>query len=400
MSVARSQVDIKPLLADLHLDLSHPTGFDYGPDLEDACPLDLGHPHSDTLRATNKLENTLAAAQRLVGHHSLPCDQGLEGDLSIGVIGAVAEVYSPALSDTHLPHSMPSSTMADTMPAESSITAHVPGFGCLDSTQAEPTIDGSEDESPGVHPHGNSLEDPVSDEFGLISTGSVDGMDSGGKSKDDKADTAPPWSELKTKAGKERKRLPLACIACRRKKIRCSGEKPACKHCLRSRIPCVYKVTARKAAPRTDYMAMLDKRLKRMEERIIKVVPKNEQEGISSSVPRAVVKPAIPGTLPSVKGNSRKRGADEAFGHELDQWAKAPAKAMLESPSRPTSLMMVQESEESKLLHEGVEALPSREIQEHLADVFFENVYGQAYHTLHKPSYMRKLRCVLLPNFL
>ncbi|ENH66348.1 hypothetical protein FOC1_g10001630 [Fusarium oxysporum f. sp. cubense race 1] len=84
-------------------------------------------------------------------------------------------------------------------------------------------------------------------------------------SLEDKADATPPWSGLKTKAGKERKRLPLACIACRRKKIRCSGEKPACKDCLRSCIPCVYKVTTRKAAPRTDCMAMLDKRPKRME---------------------------------------------------------------------------------------------------------------------------------------
>lgn len=240
----------------------------------------------------------------------------------------------------------------------------------------------------------------MSDEFGLISTGSVDGTDASGKSRGDKADAAPPWSELKTKAGKERKRLPLACIACRRKKIRCSGEKPACKHCLRSRIPCVYKVTARKAAPRTDYMAMLDKRLKRMEERIIKVVPKTEQDSTSSSVPRAVVKPTIPGTLPPGKSNSRKRGADEAFGHELDHWAKAPAKPGPESPTRPSSLTMVQDSEESKLLQEGVEALPSREIQEHLADVFFENVYGQAYHILHKPSYMRKLRCVKMYCYL
>src|SRR6185295_19313495 len=103
-----------------------------------------------------------------------------------------------------------------------------------------------------------------------------DFMDSSVGKKDDRPDLPPPWSEMKTKAGKERKRLPLACIACRRKKIRCSGEKPACKHCLRSRIPCVYKVTTRKAAPRTDYMAMLDKRLKRMEDRVIKLIPKDE----------------------------------------------------------------------------------------------------------------------------
>jgi hypothetical protein len=115
-------------------------------------------------------------------------------------------------------------------------------------------------------------------------------------SKDDPHDP-PLWSEMKTKAGKERKRLPLACIACRRKKIRCSGEKPACKHCVRSRIPCVYKVTARKAAPRTDYMAMLDKRLKRMEDRVVRLIPKESLPSVAN-VGRSVVKPSIPGAPP------------------------------------------------------------------------------------------------------
>lgn len=251
--------------------------------------------------------------------------------------------------------------------------------------------DGSPD-SPGGN--GLLLEDPVSDEFGLISNGHGDATGGQGtKFKEKESDAIPAWSELKTKAGKERKRLPLACIACRRKKIRCSGEKPACKHCLRSRIPCVYKVTARKAAPRTDYMAMLDKRLKRMEERIIKIVPKAEHDAISSSIPRAVVKPAIPGTVGGAKSAARKRGADEAFGPELENWARASSKSALDpgKSSRPATLL-IHEAEENKLLQEGAEALPSKEIQEHLAEVFFENIYGQAYHILHKPSYMRKLR--------
>lgn len=265
----------------------------------------------------------------------------------------------------------------------------------------KPSMDVSDEESPGGQHHGPSLEDTLSDEFGLSITGPGDGVDLGGKPKEDKTGTSPAWSELKTKAGKERKRLPLACIACRRKKIRCSGEKPACKHCLRSRIPCVYKVTTRKAAPRTDYMAMLDKRLKRMEERIIKIVPKNEQDGISTSVPRANVKPAIPGTVPSGKGGARKRGADEAFGGpDFDAWVKNPMRANVESPTGTNAAAILNECEESKLLQEGAEALPDKEIQEHLADVFFESVYGQAYHILHKPSYMRKLRQVDLFHFI
>jgi hypothetical protein len=136
-------------------------------------------------------------------------------------------------------------------------------------------------------------------------------------------------------------------------------------------------------------MAMLDKRLKRMEERIIRIVPKSEQDAITA-ITRAVVKPAIPGTGPA-KAANRKRGADEAFGHDLDRWARQPSKTKLDGTAKPTALQ-IQETEESKLFVEGMDALPPKDIQEHLAEVFFENIYGQAYHILHKPSYMRKLR--------
>ena len=188
----------------------------------------------------------------------------------------------------------------------------------------------------------------------------------------------PAWSELKTKAGKERKRLPLACIACRRKKIRCSGEKPACKHCQRSRVPCVYKVTTRKAAPRTDYMAMLDRRLKRMEERVIKIIPKDESND-TASIPRAVLKPTA-GNQPM---SGKKRAAEEAFGPQLDQWADSKTTAQPQKGKK---------ADESKINTEGAEHLPSAEIQEHLSEVFFDCLYGQSYHLMHKPSYMRRLR--------
>ncbi len=286
------------------------------------------------------------------------------------------------------------SPMQDRQDSVASITVQLPGYiagGGGNANGHRPSPDESDHGTPSSNGNGaNLLDEPMSDEFGLA-TGLADGRDLAGK-KGDKSDATPAWSELKTKAGKERKRLPLACIACRRKKIRCSGEKPACKHCLRSRIPCVYKVTARKAAPRTDYMAMLDKRLKRMEERIIKVVPKAEQDAMTSSITRAVVKPAIPGTLPGGgKAAAKKRGADEAFGPDLDHWARAPSRSKLDGPNKPSTIL-VQEAEESKLLLEGGDALPSKEIQEHLAEVFFENIYGQAYHLLHKPSFMRKLK--------
>ena len=216
----------------------------------------------------------------------------------------------------------------------------------------------------------------------------------GGKNEEE---DPPPWSELKTKAGKERKRLPLACIACRRKKIRCSGEKPACKHCLRSRVPCVYKVTARKAAPRTDYMAMLDKRLKRMEERVIKVLPKEDLPDFSATG-RAVVRPALPVPIskPSKTSPTKKRSADEAFARELDDWTHSRVQPLPDDRGRPRNL----KDREKKLLTEGAEFLPPKELQEHLAEVFFDCVYGQSYLLLHKPSFMRKLKAETVPPVL
>ncbi|KAL8802660.1 MAG: hypothetical protein Q9182_003676 [Xanthomendoza sp. 2 TL-2023] len=199
----------------------------------------------------------------------------------------------------------------------------------------------------------------------------------------------PPWSELKTKAGKDRKRLPLACIACRRKKIRCSGEKPACKHCLRSRIPCVYKVTTRKAAPRTDYMAMLDKRLKRMEERVIKMLPADEADNVPDTG-RANVRPPASGHGHNVS-HGKKRAAEEAFGPDLEEWAQSRMNNQTVSGQKhgpdPEPV-------------DGADKLPSQEIQEHLAEVFFDCLYGQSYLLLHKPSFMRRLRAGAAPPVL
>jgi hypothetical protein len=238
-----------------------------------------------------------------------------------------------------------------------------------------------------------AIGDALNDESALnikmdesVSGLGTDGSVSSKKDADGGSGDPPPWAEMKTKAGKERKRLPLACIACRRKKIRCSGEKPACKHCLRSRIPCVYKVTTRKAAPRTDYMAMLDKRLRRMEDRVVKLIPKESLPSLSG-VGRSVVKPALPGAVLKTP-TTKKRAAEEAFGgSELDEWSKSKSA----NPDAAGLASRTKESDDTGLLTEGAESLPSKEIQEHLAEVYFDYVYGQSYPLLHKPSFMRRL---------
>jgi hypothetical protein len=139
-------------------------------------------------------------------------------------------------------------------------------------------------------------------------------------------------------------------------------------------------------------MAMLDKRLKRMEDRVIKVLPKDDL-GVVSNTGRAVVKPALPAPPPKTTGPSKKRAAEQAFGDELEEWAAGQTSAAAAKPTAAPaadSTSKPLDSEENLLL-EGADKLPSKELQEHLAEVFFDYVYGQSYHLLHKPSFMRKL---------
>ncbi|ODA82576.1 hypothetical protein RJ55_01083 [Drechmeria coniospora] len=257
----------------------------------------------------------------------------------------------------------------------------------------------TDDGVPDSSPASNSQFDPLSDEFDLHDYRRADRIHLAGK-KVDNSDVPPAWTELKTKAGKERKRLPLACIACRRKKIRCSGEKPTCKHCLRSRTVCVYKVTSRKPDRRPDHATLLDKRLKRNEESAIEAIPEADQDD-PSTMACAVVKPSIPTSSAADESLPKKRREVEAFGPSSEAWAKVPCKSMVTGGQDEGSLPDdQQEDEERKLSDEGKEALPSEGVQEHLAEVFFDNLYGQAYHLLHKPTFMRKLKSGNVPPVL
>jgi hypothetical protein len=74
----------------------------------------------------------------------------------------------------------------------------------------------------------------------------------------------PPVSEAETPPIK-RKRLTQACDACRKKKVKCSGEKPTCNNCARLGVNCTYLPSTRKRGPRVGLVESLEKRLQQME---------------------------------------------------------------------------------------------------------------------------------------
>ncbi|EPQ66367.1 hypothetical protein BGT96224_1045 [Blumeria graminis f. sp. tritici 96224] len=204
--------------------------------------------------------------------------------------------------------------------------------------------------------------------------------------KEDKLHPIPEWSELKTKAGKERKRLPLACVTCRRRKIRCSGEEPSCKQCLRSKIPCIYKVATRKVAPRAELVATAEKRPKLSKEEIIDTFPGEVPDVNVNSLFRQYR------ASPPCSFNFKKCFYDDENQQELEIWSRSPFLGHAKIEEESSQILVALETEEIWLMSEGADKLPSKDIQEHLAEIFFENIEGQVYNLLHKPTFMSDLR--------
>lgn len=78
---------------------------------------------------------------------------------------------------------------------------------------------------------------------------------------------APPGRSSSTSGDKDKKKLVVACIGCRKKKIKCSSDRPACSNCLRLNIPCEYPVI-RNRGSRFGYMEMLNRRMQHLEKYI------------------------------------------------------------------------------------------------------------------------------------
>ena len=205
----------------------------------------------------------------------------------------------------------------------------------------------------------------------------------------------PSWTNLKTKAGKARKRLPLACLSCRRMKIRCSGEQPACQHCLRFRIFCVYKSNAKKSKCRSNYMISFEQRLRDMEERIVTMAPAARQCTLPSST-SGFDNPVGSGTnvARSPLFDSCKDQASHTSPPLLSDCTVNSKQSEIYGIST-TLAADVSDRGTGDLLCEGSEALPPLDVQRHLAEVFFDQINGQIFYILHKSSYMRDLTYVV-----
>ncbi|EEB08747.1 transcription factor [Schizosaccharomyces japonicus yFS275] len=108
------------------------------------------------------------------------------------------------------------------------------------------SFNGASSSSPTVSPPTGSLSEYRDTAASSSTSALISRAAQNSKAPAKSASPLPSWAHEKTKAGKDRKRLPLACQSCRKKKIKCSGERPSCAQCLKHNTVCEYKVSANK----------------------------------------------------------------------------------------------------------------------------------------------------------
>lgn len=131
--------------------------------------------------------------------------------------------------------------------------------------------------------------------------------------------------------------------------------------------------------------------MKKMEERLIRCLPKEQASAVVAVTGRSVVKPT------NTIANAKKRTAEEAFAGDKktaeEHSKRQQTKYTRANPVVPNTAVLCEDQPiQTGQGDDGTKALPSMELQTHLAEVYFEYLYGQAYFLLHKPSYMRRLR--------
>lgn len=70
------------------------------------------------------------------------------------------------------------------------------------------------------------------------------------------------WQETESAASKAKR---IACVLCRKRKLRCDGQKPSCGTCTRLQHDCSYDEVRRKSGPKRGYVKALEARLAQVE---------------------------------------------------------------------------------------------------------------------------------------
>ncbi|KAI2629375.1 fungal-specific transcription factor [Xylaria nigripes] len=197
----------------------------------------------------------------------------------------------------------------------------------------------------------------------------------------------------------------LACMICRKRKLRCDGTKPSCSTCTRLGHSCAYDEVRKKSGPKRGYVKALEERLRQVEELLSRT-----QEPSNSTSPDATMTSGVAfdqtrnqqATVPAgfnVTNSSMAITGDR----DLDRWrfnGESPQGNGLDDFNFPSNVPMNLHTLDPSFTWEMIglgleEPLPPQETIDELHQVFFEKVHPSL-PMIHKFRYLAAMS--LAPN--
>lgn len=178
----------------------------------------------------------------------------------------------------------------------------------------------------------------------------------------------------------------IACVLCRKRKLRCDGARPACSTCKRLSHDCAYDEVRKKSGPKRGYVKLLEQRLQQVETLLkSQDTPNQSQEAPRSDTTSAYIASTVQQTLSTPTDFVDTLGISQ--NSSQDQFIPAG------SPFQPVGANgNVGEAEISwEMIGLGLEEpLPPQDVQDDLYQIYFSKIHPSL-PMIHRPRFMAAL---------
>lgn len=179
----------------------------------------------------------------------------------------------------------------------------------------------------------------------------------------------------------------IACVVCRRRKLRCDGKRPSCGTCSRLGHECAYDEVRKKSGPKRGYVKQLEARLAQVETLLKTQEQPQPQPPQGNNFPVAI--PNDSTNIPDLP--SLSNGIDEPPSPSAGPAGQVPGASIFLPP-------VVDHGETFgwDMISLGLEEpLPTREVIDELNQIYFEKIHPSQ-PILHRPRHLASMN--LAPN--
>ncbi|KAI9700201.1 MAG: hypothetical protein M1820_006869 [Bogoriella megaspora] len=238
-------------------------------------------------------------------------------------------------------------------------------------------------------------ESPADDYFNDLSQQPADKDQEGDESQGGKNEAeCATGGDGENNTDKNNKLKRIACVVCRKRKLRCDGEKPSCGTCKRLAHDCAYDEVRRKSGPKRGYVKALEARLAQVET----LLKNQEPDGTNKDAPANFMAGS---TLHPPNLSSVPEGGNILFGdanrNNMEAIGRLPGTSGIPNPDAFAGTlgdMSIDQQDDSfpwEMIGLGLEEpLPPPDMVNELHRIYFEKMHPVA-PIVHRPRYLAAL---------